>query len=1649
MTWTGASGTNWNTPGNWSLGFVPNWTDTATIPATGGSVTNYPDISGVTTIKITILTINGNMTANTNPGTITVLGTLTVGSGALFGNATSVGNLTWVLGTNSVSVSSGLTSSIGNLTVTAGAGTVSLSSDIYITNLVLSSGSLAATTHTLYCAGSVSQTGGVVNFTQNAAGGTLNMNGGGTPTLDPTGSSLNHLTISGGVTVKLQQAAILGTGSGGGNLLVSSGTLDVNGYSLLMNGTQLEGTVTNSSGTAANFTAQTGTLVLQAPTSITTNNGNIQFNTTVDGPYNLSLTAGTGTVAFNAAVGSVTKVGTGTGAAITIGTGVTTFGSTVATANGVSITPNVTFDNDVALDGAGTGNTTTSFAGNVTFSKAGSALVFTAGRTVNFGTTAANQVTLSTDGVSITTVVALNNGNLVFNAKVDGAQNLTVGTAGTGTVAFNAAVGSVTPIGTGTGAAITIGTGVTTFGSTVATANGVSITPNVTFDNTVDLDSTSTASSAAASTFSGTVTFSQGALQTFKTSHNATFNGTVAWTNALTIQGLTANNPSLTFNQPLDTTSNSSLTIDTSGGGTGTVTVNANIGATNAPGVTSIKAKNLTLAASITVKSNNNNITFQTDNLVNTAPVASVNAGTGTFQIYPLTASNTILFAQNNTTPAHNTFIDARWGSVTASAFIVGNGATQTGNIFVGNDTVGGVISQNYTVSIQQEPGPIGTGTIIIENDYTMTTGSLTLASGSGGITFQTPSTPLAINLGTGAFQVTGAATLNNDTNLTANGGITFSGAGSTVDGAHNLSLAASAGTVAFNAAVGSGTKVGTGTGAAITIGTGVTTFGSTVATANGVSITPNVTFDNDVALDALGTGDTTTSFAGNVTFSKAGSALVFTAGRTVNFGTSAANQVTLSTDGVSITTVVALNNGNLVFNSKVDGAQNLTVGTAGTGTVAFNAAVGSVTPIGTGTGAAITIGTGVTTFGSTVATANGVSITPNVTFDNDVALDGAGTGNTTTSFAGNVTFSKAGSALVFTAGRTVNFGTTAANQVTLSTDGVSITTVVALNNGNLVFNSKVDGAQNLTVGTAGTGTVAFNAAVGSVTPIGTGTGAAITIGTGVTTFGSTVATANGVSITPNVTFDNDVALDGAGTGDTTTSFAGNVTFSKAGSALVFTAGRTVNFGTTAANQVTLSTDGVSITTVVALNNGNLVFNAKVDGAQNLTVGTAGTGTVAFNAAVGSGTSVGSGTGAAITIGTGVTTFGSTVATANGVSITPNVTFDNDVALDALGTGDTTTSFAGNVTFSKAGSALVFTAGRTVNFGTSAANQVTLSTDGVSITTVVALNNGNLVFNAKVDGAQNLTVGTAGTGTVAFNAAVGSVTPIGTGTGAAITIGTGVTTFGSTVATANGVSITPNVTFDNDVALDGAGTGNTTTSFAGNVTFSKAGSALVFTAGRTVNFGTTAANQVTLSTDGVSITTVVALNNGNLVFNAKVDGAQNLTVGTAGTGTVAFNAAVGSVTKVGTGTGAAITIGTGVTTFGSTVATANGVSITPNVTFDNDVALDALGTGDTTTSFAGNVTFSKAGSALVFTAGRTVNFGTSAANQVTLSTDGVSITTVVALNNGNLVFNAKVDGAQNLTVGTAGTGTVAFNAAVGSVTPWEAGPERRSRLGQE
>ena len=159
----------------------------------------------------------------------------------------------------------------------------------------------------------------------------------------------------------------------------------------------------------------------------------------------------------------------------------------------------------------------------------------------------------------------------------------------------------------------------------------------------------------------------------------------------------------------------------------------------------------------------------------------------------------------------------------------------------------------------------------------------------------------------------------------------------------------------------------------------------------------------------------------------------------------------------------------------------------------------------------------------------------------------------------------------------------------------------------------------------------------------GDATGAAITINSGATTFNSTLATASGITSAANVTFKDDVTI---AAGDTATTLNGNTTFDKA-TQLTFTAGGNATFGDAGTDQVTLASGPVTITTAAA--NTNQVYNAKVDGARDLTLA-AGTGTITFNAAVGGTNAIGDATGAAITINSGATTFNSTLATASGIT---------------------------------------------------------------------------------------------------------------------------------------------------------------------------------------------------------------------------------------------------------------------------------------------------------------------------------------------------------------------------------------------------------------
>ena len=585
--------------------------------------------------------------------------------------------------------------------------------------------------------------------------------------------------------------------------------------------------------------------------------------------------------------------------------------------------------------------------------------------------------------------------------------------------------------------------------------------------------------------------------------------------------------------------------------------------------------------------------------------------------------------------------------------------------------------------------------------------------------------------------------------------------------------------------------------------------------------------------------------------------------------------------------------NGAISFANVVDGAQDFTVD-AGTAATTFTGNVGGVTPIGDGTGAALTLlSSGATTFQETLATASGISGAGTVTFRQDVTL---GNGDTASTFAGAMTLD----GLTFTA----NDGAAFIGPVTLSNSAVTVQSA----NAAFAFNSTVDGAQDFTID-AGTAATTFTGNVGGGAPIGDGTGPALSLlSTGATTFQGTLATASGISGAGAVTFQQDVTL---GNGDTASSFAGALTLD----GLTFTA----NDGATFNGAVTLSGGAVTVQSA----NAAFAFNSTVNGAQDITVD-AGTAATTFTGNVGGGTAIGDGTGATLSLlSTGATTFRGTLATASGISGTGAVTFQQDVT---LGNGDTASTFAGAMTLD----GLTFTADDGAAFN----GAVTLSGGAVTVQSV----NAAFAFNSIVNGAQDFTID-AGTAATTFTGNVGGGAPIGDGTGPALSLlSTGATTFQGTLATASGISGAGAVTFQQDVTL---GNGDTASTFAGAMTLD----GLTFTADDGAAFN----GAVTLSGGAVTVQST----NAAFAFNSAVNGAQDFTVD-AGTAATMFTGNVGGVTPIGDGTGAALTLlSSGATTFQGTLATASGISGTGAVTFRQDVT---LGNGDTASAFAGALT---------------------------------------------------------------------------------------------
>jgi hypothetical protein len=538
-----------------------------------------------------------------------------------------------------------------------------------------------------------------------------------------------------------------------------------------------------------------------------------------------------------------------------------------------------------------------------------------------------------------------------------------------------------------------------------------------------------------------------------------------------------------------------------------------------------------------------------------------------------------------------------------------------------------------------------------------------------------------------------------------------------------------------------------------------------------------------------LGAGDTSTLFLGNVTLDAGASGMSLTSAHDIRFGSnSASNDLTLKGPG-SVSIITNGSGSSLEVTARVDGATNLILNTSESAT--FSGAVGGMTPLGTGTGAALLIESAfpaVTTFDQTVQTNSGIvqqtSAGP-ITFQGNVTLGALGT-DTDSDFHENVNLA----GITLTSAGNLTFGDApASDRLTLSTGAVVIDTSAA--NKNVVFDARIDGAQSLTVN-SGNGTTTFAGAIGSIQPLTNLTTDALGL-TQINT-GSITTTANQTFNDPvtlgassvlagvNVTFGSSLDDDGnlstpsgltvnatgvarfggaVGSGSPLDSITTDITPGSESTSLngnITTVGNTVTF-----NDAVVLTSDVTITDSGAT---GVTFASTVSGAKNLTLVV--TRPTKFQGAV----SIGSSLGASLNVNSaGGTTFSSTVQTASGITQAATaglMTFNGNVTIAA---GNTATTFNGNIVLN--GVSMISSRG--IVFGATTSNQVTLS--GASVTIQTTGLNGTLAFNSKIDGNVNTTI-TSSVGTTLV-AAIGGTTPLNSlalTSNGALTVGQNITT---------------------------------------------------------------------------------------------------------------------------------------------------------------------------------------------------------------------------------------------------------------------------------
>ncbi|QGN55301.1 filamentous hemagglutinin N-terminal domain-containing protein [Novosphingobium sp. Gsoil 351] len=706
------------------------------------------------------------------------------------------------------------------------------------------------------------------------------------------------------------------------------------------------------------------------------------------------------------------------------------------------------------------------------------------------------------------------------------------------------------------------------------------------------------------------------------------------------------------------------------------------------------------------------------------------------------------------------------------------------------------------------------------------------------------------------------------------------------------------------------------------TTSTGAPAAGSAIVSAGSLSATGLNGFVTVASTDAA-TISGSVSAAGDYTVS--GTAITLGGASAVT--QSAGGAIGVSGGAITLggdLTLASSGNGAVTLGGTVDGAQALTVNTAGT--TSFGGAVGgtnalvSLTTDGAGStainGGAITT-TGAQSYNDAVTLGAGTTLTSTgsgaITLGSTVNGAQALAVNTAgiTTFLGTVGAGTALASLTTDAAGTtdLNGGTVITSGAQTYNDAVVLSADTTLSaGGNIGFATTVDSdttARALTVNTSAAttfgGAVGSGAALASLTTDAGGTtainGGAVTT-TGAQSFGdavtlgatTTLTSTGGAGITLGSAVDGGGALTVNTTGATT--FIGAVGATTALASLTTNAG-----GSTAINGGAVTTtgaqtygDAVTLGANTTLAGSAVTFGSTLDGAQALTVNTA-----------------------------GVTTFGGVVGGGAGTALTSLTT-------DA---GGGTAINGGAVTTTGAQ-----TYGDTVTLGAN--------------TTLASNGSGNIALSGTVNGLFDLTVNTGGTTT--FGGAVGGtslLTALTTDAGGATSLGAGAVTtsgaqtFGDAVTLTNGTTLT-GTTGSFAAGLNGNGF-DLTLNYSGT---SAIGSGFTGIKNLTTGNGGTTQLSGAISTNGsqsygdvVLLTGNTTLSGSAIGFSETLDGGFDLTANSAGV--TSFSKAVGATTALASLT----TNATGTTALdGGSVRTVNGQSYGDPVT---------LGAATTLTSTSG------------------------------------------------------------------------------------------------